>query len=450
MSDAGPSQQQSGGGHQGRGGSSSGQKNKSWKYKVAAQAEGQGRGGRGQGRGGRGGRGRGGGGGRGGSHGAHGDAGGGSRSDAAPGPKWESSDRPNHLGRYRDDPVSEIMMAPGICVTTVRDKERSAERELVEYLERIADELYPDAHEVIVKAESRIGEEEDFEEMLKQELADMSVEKKSSRFRLCKHETPCVIYVEVLPPLDPARLVVHMMEQIEKNARCPFRYVQRVVPVLGTCGATLPQLSAMCPEVLKEGFQSDTAGPVTFGILYNSRNSQRLDRMDVIKSIAEHVSTLDPSHTVDLKNPDRTILVETNKNRLGLSVVKDYERFKKYNAYALAGSRAQAELASSEAAPINAEATKSGPSRSQQKHAHRDIRAAKMAAASSTPSNKRKLEDMQRPGDGVEHEAFLDTMAGEGASGGTVGQSRGDEWQEIIEGGRVVKMRKEEPETDAT
>jgi hypothetical protein len=31
----------------------------------------------------------------------------------------------------------DVMSGPGLCVTTVKDKERSAERELVEYLERV-------------------------------------------------------------------------------------------------------------------------------------------------------------------------------------------------------------------------------------------------------------------------------------------------------------------------
>jgi tRNA acetyltransferase TAN1 len=62
----------------------------------------------------------------------------------------------NPLGRYREDPaVSEIghdglgksdaqiegMSAPCLCVTTVKDKERSAERELVEYLETVSRQI---------------------------------------------------------------------------------------------------------------------------------------------------------------------------------------------------------------------------------------------------------------------------------------------------------------------
>ena len=85
------------------------------------------------------------------------------------------------------------MTLPGILVTAVQNKERSAERELVEALETIADELYP---ETIAGAEDQEGgegeaEEEDMEAMLKKELSGISSDQKSKRFRLCRHETAC-------------------------------------------------------------------------------------------------------------------------------------------------------------------------------------------------------------------------------------------------------------------
>jgi hypothetical protein len=87
----------------------------------------------------------------------------------------------------------------GICATTIKNKEREAERELVEYLEevsagaklgdlhpglmgQIADELYPETAVVKVKEEDDDAEV-DLEEMLKRELQSMVVQPKSTRFR---------------------------------------------------------------------------------------------------------------------------------------------------------------------------------------------------------------------------------------------------------------------------
>jgi len=41
-------------------------------------------------------------------------------------------------------------MVPGICATTIQNKERSAERELVEYLERVCCDLSDDRRLLIV------------------------------------------------------------------------------------------------------------------------------------------------------------------------------------------------------------------------------------------------------------------------------------------------------------
>lgn len=45
----------------------------------------------------------------------------------------------------------------------------------------------------------------------------------------------------------------------------------------------------------------------------NSRNSERIDRMEMIKSIADIVTALPGNHKVDLKDQERTILIELHK-----------------------------------------------------------------------------------------------------------------------------------------
>jgi tRNA acetyltransferase TAN1 len=64
-------------------------------------------------------------------------------------------------------------------------KERSAEKELIHFLETIADEVYPETIEAEVKREDGAEEDLDLEEMLKRELEGMGGDKKSKRFRGC-------------------------------------------------------------------------------------------------------------------------------------------------------------------------------------------------------------------------------------------------------------------------
>lgn len=58
----------------------------------------------------------------------------------------------------------------------------------MEALEQVADELYPETADTV---EAQENEEEDMEAMLQRELKEMSGDKRSKRFRLCRHETPC-------------------------------------------------------------------------------------------------------------------------------------------------------------------------------------------------------------------------------------------------------------------
>lgn len=52
-----------------------------------------------------------------------------------------------------------------------------------------------------------------------------------------------------------------------------------------------------------------------FAVVVNSRNSQKLERLDMIKTVAENVELLEAGHKVDLGKPDRTIIIELAKVR---------------------------------------------------------------------------------------------------------------------------------------
>ena len=85
----------------------------------------------------------------------------------------------------------DLISVPGIIVTAVQNKEKTAERELVEALEGIADELYPETAAGNGNQEDEDEGEMDMEAMLKKELSGISSEEKSKRIRLCKHDTAC-------------------------------------------------------------------------------------------------------------------------------------------------------------------------------------------------------------------------------------------------------------------
>nr|XP_031864023.1 uncharacterized protein CI109_000667 [Kwoniella shandongensis]KAA5531095.1 hypothetical protein CI109_000667 [Kwoniella shandongensis] len=259
----------------------------------------------------------------------------------------------------------------------------------------IADELYPETADVAVKEEPDSGDV-DFEEMLKRELDTIKGDGKSKRFSLCAHDIICVIYINVLPPLDPHRLVRHILEQAETTSRCPLRFCKRILPISSTCPATLKQLSDTAATLVKSAFSTPDQKPLKFAIDTNSRNSDKLERMSMIQAVAQEVSQLNAGHSVDLKNPDRTILVEVFRNTLGMTVLEDYERFKKYNpnsvATQAAKNRHQQTISQSTAEPTaQPEERQSGSSSptTNRKHANRGRKAAALAdAGPSVPANE--------------------------------------------------------------
>ncbi|WVQ95063.1 hypothetical protein IAU59_002155 [Kwoniella sp. CBS 9459] len=385
MSESGPST----GDKRKHGADKSAQKHKFYKYQGNngnQRGGGGGDGDRGRGGGGGGGRGRGGGG-RGGRGGRGGGSRGGKQGEGRGGGdgehrslnREELNRKKSAMGRYRIVPLPEILTQPGICVTTWRDKERAAEAELIDYLEQIADELYPETIEESVKEEPG-ADNLDLEDMLKKDLAAMNNENKSKRFQLCVHSIMCVIYINVLPPLSPHKLVRHILEQAESSARTPLRFCKRLLPMSATCGATVKQLAECASEVAKKDFEADDGRSLKFAIDTNTRASDKMERMEMITTIAEEITKLGKGHTVDLKNPDKTVLVELFKNTVGLTVLDDYERFKKYNPSSVAAAAAAAGAAALKAADASESTAAGNPSSGPSSRVNQQLNAERVAS----------------------------------------------------------------------
>lgn len=71
-------------------------------------------------------------------------------------------------------------------------------------------------------------------------------------------------------------------------------------------------LTVSCHSLRKASPQAHAILP-QFGITPNSRNSNKMDRMEMIHKLADQVVSVNPAHKVDLKDPQRTILIEVHK-----------------------------------------------------------------------------------------------------------------------------------------
>jgi tRNA acetyltransferase TAN1 len=103
------------------------------------------------------------------------------------------------------------------------------------------------------------------------------------------------------------------LNKTEKGRKLKERFVRRVVPITSTSTATINNLKSISGPVIKAGFESEEGKPLKFAVVVNTRNSHKLDRLEMIKTVAENVEALGAGHTVDLGQPDRTIIIEVNK-----------------------------------------------------------------------------------------------------------------------------------------
>jgi len=124
---------------------------------------------------------------------------------------------------------------------------------------------------------------------------------------------------------------VHM-QNVERTGVMRTRFTQRLVPVVGTCDANLAEITSLCVRIVEPAFANDEGKAFKYKIELRVRNHNTLLRDDVIKAIAKCVPEV---HKVDLSDPELFILVEIFKSVCGISVVKDYYRFKKYNVIEL-------------------------------------------------------------------------------------------------------------------
>lgn len=75
--------------------------------------------------------------------------------------------------------------------------------------------------------------------------------------------------------------------------------------------------------------------PASFAIIFNHKYNSEISRDAIIKQLAELVMLKNGGNKVNLKTPEKTIIVEVVKGLCMLSVVPDYYKLKKFNLHAL-------------------------------------------------------------------------------------------------------------------
>ncbi|CAG8531407.1 11976_t:CDS:2, partial [Ambispora gerdemannii] len=168
---------------------------------------------------------------------------------------------------------------------------------------------------------------------LKPGISGIFVSCPKDRERLCVRE--CYnLFNETNPPVDPTNFVHYILSDLYDNKLKKSRFIQRLTPITKACYADMPEIIVLAKEVIGAHFHSqdeitkEEKKNIHYSIVPRIRNNKMIDRTQLIDTLAGIVGK---QHTVNLDNPELAVLVEVFKNVCGISVVRDYLKFKKFN-----------------------------------------------------------------------------------------------------------------------
>ncbi|RDY03983.1 THUMP domain-containing protein 1, partial [Mucuna pruriens] len=126
----------------------------------------------------------------------------------------------------------------------------------------------------------------------------------------------------------PKEIVHRIVTSAASTRKHMSRFILRILPIEVSCYASKEEISKAIKPLVEQYFPVETQNPQKFAVLYEARANTGVDRMEIIDAVAKSVPG---PHKVDLKNPDKTIVVEIAKTVCLIGVIEKYKEFCKYN-----------------------------------------------------------------------------------------------------------------------
>ncbi|KAL2941980.1 THUMP domain-containing protein 1 [Bienertia sinuspersici] len=127
---------------------------------------------------------------------------------------------------------------------------------------------------------------------------------------------------------SPTEIVQHMMESASATKKHMSRFLLRVLPIEVSCYASDEEITKAIKPLIEQYFPANSETPAKFAVQYDARANSGIERMKIIDAVAKSVPE---PHKVDLKNPEKTIIVQVVKTVCLIGVVEKYKELAKYN-----------------------------------------------------------------------------------------------------------------------
>lgn len=170
----------------------------------------------------------------------------------------------------------------------------------------------------------------DIEDELKSELDDLKSDNvKKQKFQKLETGAHGNMFLKINDKsIDPVTLGTTIIEDLYNTKQQKTIHLLRLIPVEITCKAYLDDIGKAFEPLLFKHFSGE---PTSYCIVFNKRNNNNLNRMEVIEFIALLIKEKNFFHSVNLSQAALTIVVEVIKSVCCLSVLPHYQKYKKYN-----------------------------------------------------------------------------------------------------------------------
>ncbi|WIA13255.1 hypothetical protein OEZ85_006843 [Tetradesmus obliquus] len=249
-------------------------------------------------------------------------------------------------GPYKGSGQSIAVGSVGIYATCDNGKDKKATDELIQMLEESFTRLgkdhvgRSDATAAAAAAADAGGDGSSkgssIADMLAAEVAQLK-DKRKDRFKRREGGVRGTLFVE-FPTADdcpsPEEVVLDICRHVQATQSLPSRHLMRLLPVSHTCGISKDEITAMAAKVAAQHFPTgDDAASIEFAVEFEHRANDKLDRKEVIDIVAKAVQA---PHKVNLRTPQKTIIVQLVRTVCCICVVPSYKELSRFNVRKLA------------------------------------------------------------------------------------------------------------------
>ncbi|XP_050073115.1 THUMP domain-containing protein 1 homolog [Anopheles maculipalpis] len=265
-------------------------------------------------------------------------------------PKHGKAGKRNYYAKAQDHGAGDRCLKPGhrgflvTCNGHVRDCIRDSYRILNAY----ADELYGTADKTPTLDDNSGGDgvesnvpsdEEDISIKLQKE-AEAASRKQNKSFRFQNVDSGALNCLFIQTTLtDPNEMAVKLMKDLSATKKHKSRFILRMLPIQAVCRANLKDIIDAVGRLSDLFFLKE---PKTYAVIFNRRLNNDLSRDDVIREVAELITTKNAGNKANLKCPQLAVIVEVIKGLCCIGILPDYYQLRKYNLVELVAQQSTA------------------------------------------------------------------------------------------------------------